>query len=105
MTFPETTAILNALGASAWPEADRVRAGKAAALAITAYASYTRDQGTPYIDHPLAVVAVLRAELKVTAPNTLLLGLLHDALEISPSVAPLLTACLGEDFVGVLQAK
>ncbi|GHJ27391.1 hypothetical protein TPA0910_18240 [Streptomyces hygroscopicus subsp. sporocinereus] len=104
MTFPETTAILNALGASAWPEADRVRAGKAAALAITAYAGYTRDQGTPYIDHPLAVVAVLRAELKVAAPNTLLLGLLHDALEVSPSAAPLLTTYLGEDFVSVLQA-
>ncbi|GAA2372345.1 HD domain-containing protein [Streptomyces cuspidosporus] len=101
---PETTAILNALGASTWPEADRVRAEKAAALAITAYADYTRDQGTPYVDHPLAVVAVLRAELKVTAPSTLLLGLLHDALEVSPSVAPLLTTCLGEDFVSVLQA-
>lgn len=100
----ETIAILHALDASAWPEADRSRAKEAAALALTAYADHARDQGTPYMDHPLAVVAILRAELAVTAPNALLLGLLHDALEVSPSAAPLLTTRLGADFVTTLQA-
>ncbi|WP_308343643.1 HD domain-containing protein [Streptomyces sp. MK37H] len=100
----ETTAVLHVLDASTWPEADRSRAKEAAALALTAYADHARDQGTPYIDHPLAVVSILRAELAVTAPNTLLLGLLHDALEVSPSAAPLLTTRLGADFVTILQA-
>lgn len=104
MSPAEPTAILYALGASAWSEADRVRAEKALVLASTVYAGHTRDQGTPYIDHPLAVVTILRTELAVTAPDTLLLGLLHDALEVSPSAGPLLTACLGKDFVTILRA-
>ncbi|GAB2917127.1 HD domain-containing protein [Streptomyces mayteni] len=100
----EPPAILHLLGAAAWPNTDQSRARKAATLAISVYSGHFRDQGTPYIHHPLAVVALLRVELAVTSPDTLLLGLLHDALEISPESEPLLTTHLGQYFVEHLRA-
>ncbi|MFE2426961.1 HD domain-containing protein [Streptomyces sp. NPDC059373] len=101
---PVADAILNALDATSWDQADHVRARDAAALAITVYTGHTRDQGTPYLHHPLAVVSILRNELAVSAPNTLLLGLLHDALELSPTSAATVATHLGEDYLGQLQA-
>ncbi|MBG0818685.1 HD domain-containing protein [Planomonospora sp. ID82291] len=98
MASGDFDAILTALGVAAWAPADRLRGRSAAFLALTIYAGHTRDQGTPYLEHPLAVVAILRDELTVTVTGTLLLGLLHDALEVSPSSGPLITARLGEEF-------
>jgi GTP pyrophosphokinase len=93
-----TTAVLKALQADAWNQADYTRAQSAAALALDIYSGHTRDQGTPYLHHPVAVVAILRDELAVTSPTTLLLGLLHDALEISPESASAVAAELGQEF-------
>lgn len=95
---PEATAILDALQAGTWDQADYTRAQTSASLALSIYAGHTRDQGTPYLHHPVAVVAILRDELAVTTPTTLLLGLLHDALEISPDSASAVAAGLGEEF-------
>lgn len=95
---PQTTAILDALQADTWDQAAYARAQAAASLALSIYAGHTRDQGTPYLHHPVAVVAILRDELAVTAPTTLLFGLLHDALEISPTSASAVAAGLGQDF-------
>ncbi|MFI0724373.1 HD domain-containing protein [Streptomyces sp. NPDC021224] len=97
-TSEPTTAILNALQADTWDQADYTRAESAAALAFGIYSGRTRDQGTPYLHHPVAVVAILRDELAVTSPTTLLLGLLHDALEISPESASAVAAELGQEF-------
>ncbi|MFW3473051.1 HD domain-containing protein [Streptomyces microflavus] len=96
--------ILATLGATAWPAGESSRARVAAGLALTIYAGHTRDQGTPYLQHPLAVVAVLRDELGVTQPETLLLGLLHDALEVDPSSGALVTHQLGAPFAERLRA-
>jgi (p)ppGpp synthase/HD superfamily hydrolase len=95
---PQTTAILDALQADTWEQADYARAQAAAPLALSIYSGHTRDQGTPYLQHPVAVVAILRGELAVTEPATLLLGLLHDALEISSESASAVAAGLGQEF-------
>jgi GTP pyrophosphokinase len=95
---PQIATILDALQAGAWNQVDYARAQAAASLALSIYADHTRDQSTPYLHHPVAVVAILRNELTVTAPTTLLLGLLHDALEISPTSASAVAAELGRDF-------
>ncbi|MFD7899282.1 HD domain-containing protein [Streptomyces sp. NPDC059743] len=96
--------ILTTLGTTEWNARDRARARVSGGLALTVYTGHTRDQGTPYIQHPLAVVAVLRAELGVTLPDTLLLGLLHDALEIDPSAEALIMKKLGGAFTARLRA-
>ena len=83
------------LGFKDWPAPERGRGRLAAALATTIYAGHVRDQGTPYISHPVRVVAVLKDELGVTDPELLILGLLHDALEIAPSNEPLIASHLG----------
>ncbi|MEW1719439.1 HD domain-containing protein [Streptomyces sp. NPDC093109] len=96
--------ILSTLGTTEWNARDRTRARVSGGLALTVYGGHTRDQGTPYIQHPVAVVAVLRTELGVTHPDTLLLGLLHDALEINPGAEALLTNQLGVAFSARLRA-
>jgi len=101
---PQLNDILTTLNATTWNPTDRSRAHQAADLALTIYRGHTRDQGTPYLHHPLAVVTILRDELAVTTPTTLLLGLLHDALEVSPHSGPLLSSRLGNDFTERLRA-
>lgn len=87
--------ILAILNTAAWPAEQHDRARAAAALSLSVYGGRVRDQGTPYIEHPLAVVAILRNELNVTKPETLILGLLHDALEVSPGSEPEIITHLG----------
>ncbi|MGY5058671.1 HD domain-containing protein [Streptomyces sp. 900105755] len=83
------------LGFEDWPEPERERGRRATALAMTIYTGHVRDQGTPYINHPVRVVTILRNELGATDAELLILGLLHDALEISPSAEPLIASRLG----------
>lgn len=96
--------ILAILGADSWSADHQRLASTAATLSLAAYAGKTRDQGTPYIEHPLAVVTILRDELLVTRPETLILGLMHDALEVSPSFEPDIATRLGRLFVLELRA-
>lgn len=90
-----TPAMADELGFKDWPEPERARGRLAATLATTIYAGHVRDQGTPYISHPVRVVAILRDELGVTEPELLILGLLHDALEIAPTAERLIASQLG----------
>jgi guanosine-3',5'-bis(diphosphate) 3'-pyrophosphohydrolase len=96
--------ILSTLGSAEWSARDRTRARMSGGLALAVYAGHTRDQGSPYIQHPVAVVAVLRTELGVTDPDMLLLGLLHDALEVDPGAETLITNQLGSAFTARLHA-
>jgi (p)ppGpp synthase/HD superfamily hydrolase len=96
--------ILNVLGAAAWATDDQALADDAGALALTVYDGHTRDQGTPYLEHPLAVVTLLHTEIRVSAPETLILALLHDALEVAPKSEALLVQHLGARFTDRLRA-
>jgi len=40
-----------------------------------------RDGVTPYVEHPRAVMRILRDEFHITDPHTLAAGLLHDTIE------------------------
>ncbi|MEV4225584.1 HD domain-containing protein [Streptomyces bobili] len=90
-----TPTLKDELGFKDWPEPERARGRLAATLATTIYAGHVRDQGSPYINHPVRVVTVLKDELKVTDPELLILGLLHDALEIAPAAERLIASNLG----------
>lgn len=102
MTSPRAAS--DALGLHTWPESVRPHGRHAVALAVAVYAGHERDQGTPYFAHPVRVAVVLRQELGVADPGVLILGLLHDALEVSPTAEPLIAASLGADVVGHLRA-
>ncbi|MEU8393669.1 HD domain-containing protein [Nonomuraea sp. NPDC048892] len=96
--------IIAALGADDWPAELHARALNAATVSLAVYGNRVRDQGTPYIEHPLAVVAILRCELGVTDPETLILGLLHDALEVSAGSEPELAPYLNRFLIAELRA-
>ncbi|MFE5868666.1 HD domain-containing protein [Streptomyces roseifaciens] len=96
--------VLTVLGAAGWSTDEQSRARVAGGLALTVYDGHTRDQGTPYLEHPLAVITLLRTEIGVNHPETLLLALLHDALEVAPASEALLVHHLGVPFIARLRA-
>ncbi len=54
------------------------------AVAFAAYRhrhQFRRDGVTPYVEHPKAVMAILRDEFGVQDPEVLAAGLLHDTIE------------------------
>ena len=53
-------------------------------LAEAVHATQMRDEGTPYIVHPLRVARALVAELEITRPVLICSALLHDVIEDSP---------------------
>ncbi|MEV7523757.1 HD domain-containing protein [Streptomyces sp. NPDC091371] len=91
-------AVWSALGAASWEPDQQTTARTCAEIAVTLYEGHTRDQGTPYIEHPMAVVAILREELGVVCPTALMTGLLHDVLEINPGARDLIGRRLGVKF-------
>ncbi|WP_030209514.1 HD domain-containing protein [Streptomyces bikiniensis] len=96
--------VLTVLGAAAWNTDEQSRARVAGALALTVYDGHTRDQGTPYLEHPLAIITLLATEIRVSQVETLLLALLHDALEVAPESEALLVQHLGGRFTARLRA-
>ena len=53
-------------------------------MAEAVHATQMRDEGTPYIVHPLRVARALVAELEITRPVLICSALLHDVIEDSP---------------------
>lgn len=49
--------------------------------AETAHKNQKRDNGEPYIVHPVRVSLILHDELKIQDPNSLIIALLHDVIE------------------------
>ncbi|MFJ3905759.1 HD domain-containing protein [Streptomyces sp. NPDC090025] len=96
--------VLSVLGAAAWSTDEQSRARVAGALALTIYDGHTRDQGTPYLEHPLTIITLLATEIRVSHVETLLVALLHDALEVAPESEALLVQHLGGPFTGRLRA-
>ncbi|MFA5137844.1 MAG: HD domain-containing protein [Elusimicrobiota bacterium] len=52
-------------------------------LAQKAHRGQVRDQGTPYIEHPVEMTRILAQELGIREPDLLIAALLHDVLEQS----------------------
>ena len=59
--------------------------GAALSLARKIHEGQMRDEGTPYIAHPLRVALILVEEAGVMEPELAVAALLHDALEDGPS--------------------
>lgn len=57
-------------------------------FAAAAHRMQVRDEGTPYIDHPVAVAAILWGELVCREADMLVAALLHDVLEDCADVEP-----------------
>jgi guanosine-3',5'-bis(diphosphate) 3'-pyrophosphohydrolase len=53
-------------------------------VAQAVHATQMRDEGTPYILHPLRVAVALVDELDITSPTLICAALLHDVIEDSP---------------------
>jgi GTP pyrophosphokinase len=62
------------------------RVAKAVALTSEVHKGSTRDEGTPYLRHPLRVALILHEELGVQDPDLICAAVLHDVLEDSPHV-------------------
>lgn len=83
-----------ALG-STLPPGELARLRRAIALARRAHEGQSRDDGAPYIVHPLRTALVLAEELGVTEPDALCAAVLHDVLEDDKSLT---AEDLGGDF-------
>jgi GTP pyrophosphokinase len=92
------------LGLDAWRTPEREHGLRAVQVAERIYEGITRDQGTPYIEHPVAVAEILRDEAGLPQPRVLVLGLLHDALEVRPDAVIQITDQLGPVTTEALRA-
>jgi len=73
---PDLTRVLTGLHAD---DAERLVA--AFRFAAAAHAEHTRDEGSPFIDHPVAVTVILAEELGCRDADILIAALNHDVLE------------------------
>ncbi|MGH3564894.1 MAG: HD domain-containing protein [Pseudonocardia sp.] len=96
--------VVAALHADDWPQADRERGHRAAALAVAVYNGVTRDQGTPYLLHPVAVAEIVRDDARLDRPDLLVVAVLHDALEIRPDHEHRIARGLGQACTAALRA-
>ncbi len=96
---PALSLILAALA-----EHDRQRLQQAYLFVAAAHQGQTRDEGTPYIEHPVRVVQILWHELGYQDDTDLVIAALaHDVLEDSPEVTPeLLGSIFGERVLGIV---
>jgi len=78
------------------PPDDARRLEYAYQFAAEAHRSQVRDEGTPFIDHPVAVAEILWGELGCRDIDMLVAALLHDVLEDCSEVLPEVLA----DLVG-----
>ena len=62
------------------------RVAKAVALTSEVHSGSTRDEGTPYLRHPLRVALILHEEFGVQDPDLICAAVLHDVLEDSTDV-------------------
>jgi (p)ppGpp synthase/HD superfamily hydrolase len=60
---------------------DTAKLTAAAALAAEVHHGQCRDEGTPYIEHPLRVAHIAASEAGVSDPDLLAAAYLHDAIE------------------------
>lgn len=82
---------------------DAQRLNDAFQFAAAAHAEHTRDEGTPYIDHPVRVAQILWEELGNRDIDLLIAALNHDVLEdcewLEPSV---LESMFGPDVTSMV---
>ncbi|MCC6935547.1 MAG: bifunctional (p)ppGpp synthetase/guanosine-3',5'-bis(diphosphate) 3'-pyrophosphohydrolase [Thermomicrobiales bacterium] len=73
---------------------DAARIAYAYQFAAQAHRGQMRDEGTPFIDHPVAVATILWSELGSRDADMLVAALMHDVLEDSPEIESTVVADL-----------
>src|SRR5487761_2299511 len=82
------------------PRADTALIDAAYVLAMRAHGSQRRDNGDPYITHPLAVADILAGYRLDTA--SIATGLLHDVIEDTPVKLAEIEARFGPEIAGLV---
>ncbi|MFP5263612.1 MAG: HD domain-containing protein [Blastocatellia bacterium] len=76
--------------------------GRAYEVAESTHAGQMRDEGTPYIVHPVRVAVSLADELEVYSPQLICAALMHDVIEDSPATREDIAETFGEDIARVV---
>lgn len=92
-----------ALIQAAVPTDDAERLDNAFRFAAAAHEGQTRDEGTPFIEHPVRVAAILWGELGCRDVDMLVAALNHDVVEDSELVdGELVASAFGERVAGLV---
>jgi guanosine-3',5'-bis(diphosphate) 3'-pyrophosphohydrolase len=88
---------------------EREKIARALRLAESVHQGQTRDEGTPYIAHPIAVARILMKEIDITEAgvnplDAVCAALLHDVLEHSELTAEELERDFGPEVARVVSA-
>ena len=78
------------------------RVYRAYEVAYNAHAGQTRDEGTPYIFHPIRVAVSLVDELNLYSPTLVCSALLHDVIEDSDITREDVAGMFGEEIAEVV---
>lgn len=76
--------------------------GRAYEVAETAHAGQMRDEGTPYIVHPVRVAVSLADELGIYSPQLICGALMHDVIEDSPATREDISGMFGEEIAEIV---
>lgn len=71
-------------------------------VAADAHSNQTRDEGTPYIVHPVRVAVSLVDELSLFSPNLICSALLHDVIEDSEITRADIARMFNEEIANVV---
>jgi GTP pyrophosphokinase len=84
------------------PDPDLAAVDRAFEVARGAHDGQMRDEGTPYIVHPVRVAAMLVNELYIFTPRLICAALLHDVIEDSPTNRAQIAREFGEEIAEVV---
>ena len=82
------------------PELEQVR--RAYEVASLAHEGQLRDEGSPYILHPLRVAISLVDELNIDSPKLVCAALMHDVIEDSPITREQIAVGFGEEIAEIV---
>lgn len=102
MNYEEVFAQLTNRLASELTAQDLDVVGRAFEVARGAHAGQMRDEGTPYIVHPVRVAAALVNELGVFSPRLVCAALLHDVIEDSETTREQIAGMFDEEIAEVV---
>lgn len=71
-------------------------------VAENAHRGQMRDEGTPYIVHPVRVAVSLADELEIYSPQLICGALMHDVIEDSPATREEITEIFGEEIAHIV---
>ena len=71
-------------------------------IAESAHEGQMRDEGTPYIVHPVRVAVSLVDELEIYSPRLVSSALLHDVIEDSPVTRRQIAEMFGEEIAEIV---